>query len=297
MSRTRAAKRAAGAASGSSCSSSSRIAQRGPAAGGVVDHEVVAARIEGAHVRARQVLREPPHPGVGLERAAAALPPRHGHLATREHEQAHRLVVDAREHHLHHAGGEEGGARPRHARGMEDERIGAHLHPRAGRERRRHPLESALAAGQERRDHLPAAHGEVRQQGARGPRAQERLEHRVLHQAHQVGGAVHGRAVGHQPHQGPLAEPARERALAHAALELPARHLEQPAVGHARGAGGLAGAAAQAMVEVLEQRVAGRDARLGEAAHEVEAPARRVGLELERAVGRAGGQAQPAVDA
>ena len=171
------------------------------------------------------------------------------------------------------------------------------LHPRAGRQRRRDPLERALAAGQERRDHLPAAHGELRQQGARGPRAHERLEHRVLHQAQQVGGAVHGRAVGHQPRERPLAEPARERALPHAALELPARHLEQAAVRHARRAGGLAGAAAQALVEVLEQRVAGRDAGLGEAAHQVEPPARRVGLDPERAVGRAGAQAQPAVDA
>src|SRR6185436_7755856 len=65
----------------------------------------------------------------------------------------------------------------------------------------------------------------------------------------------------------------------------------------ARGAHGLARPAAQTLVEVLHHVVAGSDAAFGEAAHQVEAPARRIGLDLERAVRGTRGQTKAAVDA
>ncbi len=108
---------------------------------------------------------------------------------------------------------------------------------------------------------------------------------------------MHAAAVGEEVAERPAAEAARQRRPHRATFELAARLLEQARVRHARRAHRLAGAAGQAVVEVLEQRMARRDAALGEPAHQVEPPARRVGLDLERAVGRAGGEAQPAVDA
>ena len=96
---------------------------------------------------------------------------------------------------------------------VEDQRVGARLHPRAGRQRRRRPARArarggaaAAASSASRAPRTPAA-------GRARPRERmNALDQRVLQQAHQVGGAVHGRAVGHQPLERPVAEPARERA-------------------------------------------------------------------------------------
>src|SRR5262249_8048832 len=89
---------------------------------------------------------------------------------------------------------------------------------------------------------------------------------------------------------------AADARLARAPRELPARLLEQLPVGNAGGTHGLARAAVQAVVEVRHERITRRDAALREPAHQVQAPAWRIRLDLERAVGRTRGETQPAVD-
>ncbi len=73
--------------------------------------------------------------------------------------------------------------------------------------------------------------------------------------------------------------------------------LEQQAILHARRAGRLAGAAAQAEVDVGLKRTLQPDATVGRAAHQRDAPARAVHLQLIHRVGRAGGEAEATVDA
>ena len=108
---------------------------------------------------------------------------------------------------------------------------------------------------------------------------------------------MHAGAVREHARERPAPEGAGRGGARRAAADLPARFLEHAAVGHARRAHRLARAAVEALVEVVEQRIAGPDAALGEAAHQVDAAARRVGLDLELAIGGAGGEAEPAVDA
>ena len=83
-----------------------------------------------------------------------------------------------------------------------------------------------------------------------------------------------------------------------AANELLARRLECRAVAHARRAHRLAAAAAEAGVEVLDQRgVVGGDLAALERAHEHDAAARAVGFVAGGEVGGAGGEAEAAVHA
>src|SRR4029453_19499425 len=79
--------------------------------------------------------------------------------------------------------------------------------------------------------------------------------------------------------------------------ELAARLLEHAPVGHAGRAHGLAGAGVEALVEGVDELVVGRDPALGEPAHQVDAAARGVRLDLELAIGGARGEAETAVDA
>ena len=87
-------------------------------------------------------------------------------------------------------------------------------------------------------------------------------------------------------------------ATAARAGDVGARGFEQLAVLHARRADALAGAAAEAALDVARER-AGLYAQppLLDRAHQVDAPARAVVLVARLHVGRAGFEAQPAVDA
>src|SRR5207249_3721865 len=81
-------------------------------------------------------------------------------------------------------------------------------------------------------------------------------------------------AVRHQRAQRRLAEPSREPpAAGRAAAQLAARLLQHAAVRDARRAHRLARAAAETVVEVLDQRIAGGDASLVQAVHQVDAAA------------------------
>src|SRR5262249_43223959 len=93
------------------------------------------------------------------------------------------------------------------------------------------------------------------------------------------------------------AEPALAEAAPVVVLDLGARLLDERVVLHAGRAGGHAGHAAQAAVEVADDRRVEARLRVGELLHEVDPAARRVHLLAPRDVGRAGRQAEAAVDA
>ena len=80
-------------------------------------------------------------------------------------------------------------------------------------------------------------------------------------------------------------------------LQRDSRRFQQRAVFHARRARGFARAAAQAEVDVLAERAVQIDAPVGRSLHELDAPARAVGLRVKHGVAGARGQAKTAVDA
>ena len=80
-------------------------------------------------------------------------------------------------------------------------------------------------------------------------------------------------------------------------LDVVAGAFEQRAVLHAAGTDGFAGAAAEAQIEVMHGRIAERQASILHGAHEVDAAAGRIVFVAGFEIGRAGRQAQPAVDA
>ena len=101
-------------------------------------------------IAARQALRVATQPGVRMQRAAAGLGMRRHDLASREHQQAHRLVVGAREHRLHDAGGEVADARLGSAGRMEDQGVGAPLDSCAWRKPRGDRIQRACPPRQQR---------------------------------------------------------------------------------------------------------------------------------------------------
>ena len=104
------------------------------------------------------------------------------------------------------------------------------------------------------------------------------------------------RVMQEQPQAEKDAEPVAEGAGA-VRRHLGASGLHHAAVGDAGGAGGLAGAALEAEVEMPGDSVGESDAPLVDALHQGDTAAGRLGLDAELDVGGADLQAQPAVDA
>ena len=131
----------------------------------------------------------------------------------------------------------------------------------------------------------------LRQPGEQADQAQallqpQQLEHQPLH-----------RPRRQQRRQAePAKQPAGRPQLAMGRQHRPGP-LENVRVFDARGAGGLAGPAVQALVQVLQHLFLGRQLALQQPLHQIDAPARRVHLDAQLAIGGAGLQAQPAVHA
>ena len=231
-----------------------------------------------------------------MQRAAAGRRPRRHDLETSDHHEAHGLAVGVREHRLHDARLVQGDASSRHPGRRKRDAVGILAHARAVRQRLRDPRERTFRA---RCELGRGRHAAARPAGqpAAARAAQPRAKGAALAQPQQVRDGVHAFAVGQHGGQHPARERACGRRATDALFDLAARGLEHAAVRHARGAHGLARPAVEAAVEVADQRVVGRDAAVGEAAHEPDAAARRVRLELERAISRARGEAQATVDA
>src|SRR3990172_10028763 len=80
------------------------------------------------------------------------------------------------------------------------------------------------------------------------------------------------------------------------ALDLGLGGLDQSTVGDPRRAGGLAGAAVEAELEVIHHRIGQRDPPLGKRFDEKDPAARRIHLRPKLGVGRAIGEAEAAMD-
>src|SRR5215467_12431082 len=174
-----------------------------------------------------------------------------------------------------------------------------HAHTRAllalsGRELgQRRALGGGWQRGQER---LPLAERRGQQlDEARG--AREALEPAHLVEAEpRRGETEHARARQEEREVHP-AEEAAERAAGTLALHLGARGLDELAVGHAGGAHRLAGAAAEAEIEMGDRGVAQLEPALRERLHDKDAAARRVHLGAEDGEGGAVREAEAAVHA
>ena len=207
--------------------------------------------------------------GVRVERAAAALGPRHPHLEPLPREAADRGLVVRAEHRVLHAALEEPDPAAHRPLGRD------HLGQRAPAPGRRERREERLRGSEGRREEPQhAARPDEPLEPAplvEAERASDRAEERGARQEH-----VERRAP-HQPSQ------RRPRALR---LELRAPRLDQVAVLDTRGTRALARPAAEAERQMLGRGVGEPDAAVGERLDEVDAPARGIRLLAELGVRR-----------
>ena len=159
--------------------------------------------------------------------------------------------------------------------------------------------DDALDAAGEQRDARSLARQVLRRPRRRAPRRRDSLQPPERPRGRQA-------TQRKRRAQAPAVRQHRERRGAQHAVETPApmlvfdlgaRRLDQAVVLHARRARADAGHAAEAAVEVLNDRVGHRERALRQADHQLDPPARRVHLLVPQRVGRAGRQAEAAVDA
>ena len=213
------------------------------------------------------------------QRPAAALRRRDRDVAPLCRQNARRRPVDVAEEDPLHAAEQQRHASPRFA-------LRRHV--------RRHRRPGA-AEGKPGRDRFHGAHacGQQPQQAGRAcdplqPRPPVRPE-RERHPSEPTG--VRKQREDHPPEQ-PVAERTHD-----VALDLRARRLDQLVVLHAGRAGGDTGHTPEAGVEMAGERAVDFRLPFGCHLHQVDPPARRVGLPAPERVCRTGGQAEPAVDA
>src|SRR5262245_43979117 len=143
------------------------------------------------------------------------------------------------------------------------------------------------------------------QQGFRPGRGRKRVQQAAASdQGAKARALVHAQRAEHPAQAIRVRKEAEDQALAPSrppargvAAKLGARRLDQRSEGHARRTGRLARAAAKAQIHVADEGLAGLDAALGGGPHQIDAPAGRVHLLAEDAVGRTLGQADSTVDA
>ena len=240
------------------------VLQVRPAAGRVDDDALGACTAEAVGEATRPLVPFLAPAGMEVQRAAALLVARGEHLAALGREHARGRRVHLAEEHALDAAEQEADAGAALALGRRE----------LGRRRARVP-------GRRERDERPERARErqdapERRQPERGAQPPWVREDREDERAQQP---VVGRAVV-------------------AVLDHLSRLLDQPVVLHAGRARGDAGHAPEAAVEVLDDGVRQLDRAFGKALHQPDPPARRVHLLLpERPVGRAGRQAEAAVDA
>ena len=249
------------------------------AAGRVGDQGVEVPRFDGLDVSHGLLASDSAQSGVDLQRPAALLFAGDGDFATVPLEHPHRGLVQPAEEHVLHAAGHQGHPVPGFSLGRK------HLAD-AGEEERRLGLRRQLCQ--------LAQPAQFRQEAGL---AQHRLEAAALEQQQSK-----ARDLEQEPAPQDLVvrEPpqqARWQAPAHGGLDLREGALDQPSVLDARGAGGLAGPARQAQLDVLDVVGPGRRAALADLHHLVDPPPGRIHLHAQFAVGGTRVEAESAVDA
>ena len=253
------------------------LLEGGPASRGIGDHRVEAAGQHGVDIAAGQLARFLGQARVDVQRAAASLVLRDDHFAAVLLEHPHGGFVQSRKRHVGDASGQESDPV---ALGAERRKGAAHL---AEEERR-------IGRGRKLLQISQAAQQLQETQGAH-----QGLHAAGLVQVEQRSGERHGGARL-QHAEGQPAHLPREPAPVDLRFDLRPRILHHAAIAHARGAGRFASAAGQAQADVLH--VGRRDRRaVGHLHHLVDAAARRIHLQTQLAIRRAGVEAEPAMHA
>ena len=255
------------------------VLEVGAAPGRVDDHQVHVGRLEPLDEPADQAARLVDPAGVGGEGPTATLPRRHHHLAPLGHQHPGGGRVDVGEEDPLHAAGDQpdpGPALPGGGPGLGQARRQA-----GGPDPRRQRIERGEAG----RDQAQEPRG-AQQPLQPAPRVEEEERRREPEPPRvREEGEEHG-----------AVEPV-ERTTRHLALPLVAGLLDDEVIADARGAGGHAGHAAQAAVQVDRHRPVHLDLAVAHAAQHVDAAARGVHLLAPVDPGRADREAEAAVDA
>jgi hypothetical protein len=246
----------------------------------VHDHDLGPGALERLDRPPGERLRLLMQAAVGVEGAAAALVPRHHHVAGVLREHGRSRAVHPAEHHLLHAAGEHRHARPAPTLGR-DQR-GQRRALRRRPERRQQRLPRGERAGQEPKE--PARPGQTLEP-AHLIRAQARGHERE-----------HSRMTQEQPEVDP-AERAPHRAPGTLALDLGTGGFDEPAVRYSGRADGLARPAVETEREVPDRRIREADPALGQRFDQQDPPPRRIHLGAQLREGRAVRKAEPAVHA
>ncbi len=213
-----------------------------------------------------------------VQRPAAALAFRDHHFAAIFLQHPHGGLVETGERNIGHAAGQERDpVAPRAAGGKRAADL-AEEERRLGRRRER--LHISQASQQLENSQCP----------------DQRLEAASFVQIQKRAGDGQGCPRRQQAPERQVAREAREDTAGRAPLDLRARRLHQAPVLHARRAGRLAAPAGQAQADVLQIGAGDRRA-IGNLHHLVDAAARRIHLQTELAVGRAGVETQAAMHA
>ena len=210
------------------------LLHRRAAAGHVGHHVVDVQRLERGDGAPRPAQRLLLTPGVQLQRAAAPLVAGHDHVVALRGQHPCGGRVDPVEEHVLHAAGQQ-----RHPAPSGTDGRGVHRQPGerlAHRDRRQQRLHRAQPAGQP-----------VGQRGD-GRHPAQLLVERPGQGGHPQPALVREQREDRLPEQPVVPRPG------HVALQLWAHRLQQPVVLHAGRAGGHAGHAAQAGVDVLRER-------------------------------------------
>ena len=252
--------------------------ESGAAAGGVGDDGVERLAEECRHILAGEFASDVAFTGVGGKCAAAKLICGDDYFAAIGLQDANGGVVEFGESDLRDASGEKcdaGAARAFCGKSLSqarEEKVGIDAGEKSG----------ALLKSEEAKD-----------AGA----ARESFEAGALIKANEAGDAGDAARIGKQAFENVAASEARKARALEIAGDLGASEFDELAVFDSRGAGGLAGAAIEAAVNVGDECVAEFEAALIDEGHLADASARGIGFIVPEAIGGAGVEAQAAVDA
>jgi hypothetical protein len=252
--------------------------ERGAATGGVGEDGVKVFAEERGNIFSGKVASDIANAGMGGEGAAAKLAMGHDDFAAVGGENANSGFVEPRESDVGDAAGEERDAGAAGADGGEG--------LAEAREEKRiiDAREEAFAISET--EELEDAAG-----------ARERLQPGTLIDAEKTRSGRDARWKRKQMTKDETAHSAGEKWATVAALDFCARVFDELAVFHARGAGGFAGTAVEALVNVLDEGIGDGLMVQFDVNHLADAPARRICFKVPEAVGGAGVETEAAVSA
>ena len=252
--------------------------ERGAAAGGVGDDGVEVFTKEDGEICSGEVARGITYAGVRGEGATAELPPGDDDLAAVGGEDADGGFIELRESDIRDASGEKGDACAARAGGGVGPAMAA--------------IEKVVIDAREK----PFALGET-EKFQDADAARDGLQAGALVEAKNSGEIGDEMRIGEQLAEDEVARDAEDPRALVVALDAGAGVLDEFSIFHTRGAGGFAGAAVEAFVDMIDEGIGDGLLVQLDVYHLVDAAARRIGFEIPEPVGRAGAEAEAAVNA